>query len=80
MLSCKKATMLIEKKVLFGLSWKENIQLRLHKSMCDACTTYEKQSKLLDKLLHKHIDGENFDHIPTSPNEPLKERIINKLQ
>ncbi len=79
MLSCKKATMLIEKKALFGLSWKENIQLRLHKSMCDACTTYEKQSKLLDKLLHKHIHGENFDHIPTSPNEPLKERIINQL-
>ncbi len=80
MLSCKKATTLIEKKALFGLSWKENIQLRLHKSMCDACTTYEKQSKLLDKLLYKHIHGKNFEHTPTSPNEPLKERIIHKLQ
>ncbi|MEA3443290.1 MAG: hypothetical protein U9R19_01040 [Bacteroidota bacterium] len=49
LLSCLKATELIEKKQLFKLSVIESIQLKLHKMMCDACTKYEKQSILIDK-------------------------------
>ena len=78
MLSCKKASMLIEKKLLINLSAKEKIQLTLHKSMCDACTAYEKQSMALDKILHKHLtDNETTD--TETKNESLKERIISKL-
>lgn len=79
MLSCRKATELIEKKSLDGLSYKENVQLRMHKSMCDACTAYEKQSKLLDKFLHRHIHTPIEADIPIIENNDLKERIVAKF-
>ena len=48
-LSCLKATELIEKKIHFRLSFSEKIQLKMHKSMCDACSKYEKQSLFIEK-------------------------------
>ena len=54
-LSCLKATELIEKKLYFRLSTKEKLQLTMHKTMCSACTNYEKQSKFIDiALKHPH--------------------------
>ena len=48
-LSCLKATELIEKKLHFRLSGREKLQLKMHKMMCDACSSYEKQSIFLGK-------------------------------
>lgn len=76
-LSCLKATELIEKKFNLKLSFKEKIQLELHKMMCDACRTYEKQSRILEesfKTLH---------HSPISPEiseELLKKQIHSRLK
>jgi len=53
-LSCLKATELIEKKLLFKLSLTEKIRLTMHKMMCEACTLYEKQTRILDKALEGH--------------------------
>jgi hypothetical protein len=82
MLSCKKATELIEKKLLIKLSFRENVQLKMHKSFCDACTTYEKQSKLIDKLLSKnvHKDSQEADNNEVVENEELKKRILDKIK
>lgn len=49
LLSCLKATELIEKRFYFKLSFKEKLQLKLHTMMCDACTNYEKHSKIIEK-------------------------------
>jgi hypothetical protein len=51
LLSCLKATELIEKKLHFKLSVKERIQLKMHKMMCSACSNYEKQSIFIEKGL-----------------------------
>jgi hypothetical protein len=53
-LSCLKATELIEKKLHFRLSGREKLQLKMHKLMCDACTSYEKQSLFLEKGISWH--------------------------
>jgi len=79
MLSCKKATELIEKKSVINLSFKEKVQLRMHKSMCDACTAYEKQSKAIDEALHMHIHSPESENIAPMQNEALKDKIINNL-
>ena len=79
MLSCKKATELIEKKSLVGLSWKENVRLRMHTTMCDGCTAYQKQSLLIDTLLQHHISDDTSTTIPLVENNALKDRIITKL-
>lgn len=74
MLSCKKATELIEKKSLLKLSFKENLQLQLHKSMCNACTAYEKQSKIIDELFYKHFNNNDAETSATIQNEDLKKK------
>lgn len=79
MLSCRKATEMIEKKLLIKLSFKQKVQLKIHKRLCDACTAYEKQSKNLDELFYKHF--KNIDTTPpeTTINEDLKKKIIDSL-
>ncbi len=79
MISCIKSTELMEKRNLVGLNPYEKINLFLHKSMCDACTTYEKQSRLIEKFLHKHVHDVSESEIPVLSNDDLKERINSKL-
>ncbi len=79
MLSCKRASALIDKKIEMKLSWKENMQLTMHKSMCGACSAYEKQSKLIDKILHSHIHSDSETNFPVIENKELQKQIISKL-
>ena len=51
LLSCLKATEFVEKRINYKLSLKERIQLKLHTSMCKACSDYEKQSTLIEKII-----------------------------
>jgi len=55
-LSCLKASELIEKKMHVKLSFTEQMQLKAHKMMCEACTTYEKQSLILEKGIEQHLN------------------------
>ena len=75
-LSCLKATELIEKKLRFKLSIREKLQLKMHKSMCEACTRYEKQSILIEKGLS------SLDEVAPDKKEveQLKGLIIKKLE
>lgn len=50
-LSCLKATELMEKKLHFEVSFKDKLQLKVHKMMCSACTNYEKQNLLIEKSI-----------------------------
>lgn len=75
-LSCLKATEMIEKKLHFQLSWREELQLKVHKMMCDACTNYEKQSISIERGL-KEGQKKTF----TAPElDELKQRISKKLK
>jgi len=74
-LSCLKATELIEKKLAFKLSFKERLQLSVHKKMCKACTLYEGQSKLIEKAfeeLQKSMQKQNLNI------EEFKKEILEK--
>ena len=75
-LSCLKATELIEKKLLFRLSSKENVQLKIHKMMCDACTNYEQQSILIDKAMSSHL----VEKSSQENTSDLKIRILKDLK
>jgi hypothetical protein len=79
MLSCKKATELMEKQSLMGLSAKEKFRLRMHTSMCDGCTAYQKQSLMIDNLLHHHIAGAPSEIVHEVENTELRERILLNL-
>jgi len=76
MLSCEKASELIEKKSNFSLGTKEKVQLFIHTKVCDACKNYEKQSTEMDSLLNEHLKpGADSQKLPTK----VKERIVEKL-
>lgn len=68
------ATKLIEKRSVTNLSLKEKIQLRLHKSMCDACSNYEKHSLKIDHLLSSELKNDD-SKTPVLTNPELKEKI-----
>jgi hypothetical protein len=78
MLSCQTVTELIEKKHRAKLSFGEKMQLFLHTAMCDACSRYEKQSLLLERLFKAKQDA------PAAPDtneeaKDLEEKILKQL-
>lgn len=78
MLSCRKATELIEKRGLAGLNIIEKMQLTVHKSMCDTCKLYDIQSTKIDSILKDEFEKESL-HFTESNNTELKEKIINDI-
>lgn len=78
MLSCKKATELIEKRQVSDLTWMEMLQLSMHTSMCDGCHAYEKQSLTINKAIGKWFHGKIVAKNKLS--EEVKERIIKKIE
>lgn len=75
MLSCKKASELIEKKLLFKLSLQEKLRLNIHTSMCSACKLYEKQSAIIDQALRI-----NFHELEKFSEQKLSSEIKNKIK
>ena len=76
-LSCLKATELIEKKLHFRLSGKGRLQLKMHKMMCDACSSYEKQSIFLEKGISlsqkKEFSEDDLKNLKVAITEKLSE-------
>jgi hypothetical protein len=50
-LSCYKATFLIEKSYDTPLSFFEKLQLGIHLKICDKCAGYQKQSFLIERVI-----------------------------
>lgn len=75
-LSCLKATELIEKKIHFRLTFSEKIQLKMHKSMCDACTKYERQSLFIEKGIASFQKPGKIE----MDLDSLKKRITDQLE
>ncbi|MBY0346928.1 MAG: hypothetical protein K2W79_01605 [Hydrotalea flava] len=76
MISCLKATELIEKKSLMPLLWIEKIKLKVHLSLCDLCVHYEHQSKVIDDWMKTEKTDIN---IPVSDTNTLQQRILKSL-
>jgi hypothetical protein len=78
MITCVKATELIEKQQVHSLSAGERLKLRLHVSMCGACKAYQKQSKTIEKAINRwlhHADAKSH-----SLSQAKKDQIIEELK
>ena len=51
--NCKQATFLIEKKQLKRLSFREEIELRIHLRGCGMCVLYNKQSHVINDMVQQ---------------------------
>ena len=75
MLSCVKATELMEMKEHVPLGLLKTMQLHMHTAMCSGCRNYLKQSRLINELLQKE-----FSTLPVIENtNDLEATIISKL-
>lgn len=79
MISCRKATELIEKKLYLGLTPPEKVKLKMHTAMCNACRNYEQQSTAIDTSLHKFIEKIPSENTSKTPSD-LKEKIKTNLE
>ena len=75
LISCLRATELIEKKFHLNLSFGDRLRLSVHKMMCSACSSYEKQSSIIDKLLALETGKQPAPQTITS----IKKSIITRL-
>jgi hypothetical protein len=55
MLSCVKATELMEMKEHVPLGLIKTMQLHMHTAMCSGCKNYMKQSRLINQLIEKKL-------------------------
>ena len=78
-LSCLKATLLIEKRNVLPLSILQRIQLKLHLRICDKCSKYEKQSEVIDTILKKRLKKENLVNKDALSQE-FKSKINSEIQ
>lgn len=53
MLSCRKATLLMEQRTVAPLSAVDRMQLWMHLRVCDGCRAFEKQNATIERLMEK---------------------------
>jgi hypothetical protein len=78
LISCKKATELIEKQSIEKLSSREKLKLNLHKKMCKSCLNYSKESKSLDDSFKVLFDLSK--RVKEVKNDDLKTKILSILK
>jgi len=77
MLSCKKATELIEKRLVTKLTTVEKIQLKMHTAVCSNCSTYESQSNIIENCIAKIHQPDNK---PMKLSSKRKEQILKQFE
>lgn len=79
MLSCFKATELIEQRQMTNLGVFDLMRLHMHTMMCDACRMYEKQSKIINTALKTELSSdESTPMVSDESVNNLIERILTK--
>ena len=72
--SCRRVSMLIEMRRARKLNLVERIGLRYHLGICNCCTTYEKQSAMIDRWLE-----ERRDRVPEKESTALQEAVLKRI-
>lgn len=79
--NCKHATFLIEKKSLGKISFREEIELRIHLYGCSFCRLYSKQSKIINDMVLElfRSSGNPGLRLDDDYKRALQERIEEEL-
>lgn len=79
LLSCRKASMLMDKRSALGLSLIERGQLLAHRSICKTCRIYARQVRILDRMLEQYLSDIDFaKDAKLSPE--ARERLDDRLK
>jgi hypothetical protein len=82
--NCRKATFLIEKRMIDKITFREAIELRIHLAGCSVCKLFDQQSQLINKMVRQLLMPTNATGIKLDDTykQQLHDRIeeeINKI-
>jgi hypothetical protein len=73
MLSCRKATQLMEQRSMAPLGTMDRMQLWMHLRVCDGCRAYQKQNTIIDRMMEQR-KGDDQECVV------LEERILKAVE
>ena len=80
-LSCKKATFLIEKRLHVPLSPLERWQLKVHLHLCKFCTAYSGKAVFLHKIMKQETEQEQCNcQFHTEEVEKFREEMKGEIR
>ncbi|TSJ43453.1 hypothetical protein FO440_04480 [Mucilaginibacter corticis] len=79
--NCRRATFLIEKKLIDRLTLREKMELRIHLFGCSVCRVFDKQSALINKMVQQLFKAPKDDgaHLDDNFKQELQHRIEDEL-
>ena len=79
--NCEKATFLIEKKLISKITFREQIELRIHLLGCSVCRIYQNQSGKINEMVRQLLHSKaNVDtHLDEGFKKDLQDRIEEEL-
>lgn len=77
MISCKDATMITIKKAEISVPFYDRLRLFIHLIICQYCRLFEKQNKIIDKLLK---NWQTSKRLSESDKNKLQQEIEKKLK
>jgi hypothetical protein len=76
--NCKQATLLIEKKSVSRLSFREVIELRIHLFGCGFCRLYKKQSRVINQMVQELFRSSM--HTEFKLDDDFKKELRNRIE
>jgi len=76
--NCRKATFLIEKRMIGKITFREAIELRIHLAGCSVCRLFEKQSVLINKMVQQLFAPINTTEVRLDDN--YKKELHNRIE
>jgi hypothetical protein len=76
--NCRQATLLIEKKSMGKLSFREAVELRIHLCGCGFCRLYDKQSKAINDMVQELFKSAMKRDIRLDDN--FKKQLQNRIE
>lgn len=76
MITCNEATMLSVQKAEINLSFSDRFKLFIHLLVCQYCRLFDKQSKMIDKLLSNWKTDKKLSDIEKTQLQNIIEKAL----
>jgi hypothetical protein len=76
--NCKRATFLVEKKLISGLTLREKVELHIHLHGCSVCRVFDKQSQMINQMVQQFFKSSNDSSIYL--DDSFKDRLQLRIE
>ena len=76
--NCKKATFLIEKKLIGRITLREQLELRIHLLGCSVCRVYQKQTGKINEMIRQLFN--NTVNKKTKLDDEFKKDLQDRIE